>query len=192
MDAKFLPPNERQPNKFLPEAYVGENLSLEETLRYRYLLSLEGVDVDGDLLWKLFSNSVVFMPNVTTYVSWSMETALEPWVHFVPIDHADLSDLESKIRWADNHPHEARAIAERSTLFVYDLLFHRDALSDDMDIMQTMMHRYEQYILRAKPILQWSHVWDRITSNADDWYSWFIEDWLRIAFLVSILLFGCL
>ena len=92
--------------------------------------------------WMLFSNSLVFMPP-TTYISWAMESLLEPFVHYIPLK-ADLSDLEDMISWADNHPKDAQMIAERATLFVYDLFFHPDALRDEELILQGMMEIYEQ------------------------------------------------
>ena len=90
----------------------------------------------------MFSNSVVFLPP-PTYVSWLMESLLIPFVHFIPVKK-DLSDLEQMIAWADSHPDESRRIAERSTLFVYDLLFHPNALRDEELVLQGIMERYEQ------------------------------------------------
>ncbi|KAL7540593.1 hypothetical protein ACHAWF_006729 [Thalassiosira exigua] len=39
---------------------------------------------------------------------------MQPWVHYVPVSH-DLIDLKEKFDWAQSHPAEARAIAERAT-----------------------------------------------------------------------------
>ena len=74
--------------------------------------------------------------------SWAMEARLEPFVHYIPIRH-DMSNVEEMIDWAENHPEQARLIAERSTLFVYDLLFHPDAIEDERLIMEGIMEAYE-------------------------------------------------
>ena len=190
VDAKFVPPNKAQHSNHLPPpSLVGnDNLELTDVLQHRYLLSLEGVDSDTDLLWKLFSNSVVFMAN-STYASWAMEPILQPWVHFIPIQ-PDWSDLETNIRWANNHPQEAKRIAESATLFVYDLLFHPDAAKDEAQIMKRMMYRYHRHVLEAKPVVRWSHIFGRTRSNLYAWYIWWTDDWLRIVLLLLFLGYG--
>jgi hypothetical protein len=77
---------------------------LKEALRYKYLLVLEGHDVADDLVWKLYSNSVVFMPP-PTYVSWAMETMLEPWKHYIPVNRTNVVE---RLLWAQSHPEQAR------------------------------------------------------------------------------------
>eukprot|EP00316_Scyphosphaera_apsteinii_P006374 CAMPEP_0119310466 /NCGR_PEP_ID=MMETSP1333-20130426/19585_1 /TAXON_ID=418940 /ORGANISM="Scyphosphaera apsteinii, Strain RCC1455" /LENGTH=84 /DNA_ID=CAMNT_0007314655 /DNA_START=1 /DNA_END=252 /DNA_ORIENTATION=+ len=57
-------------------------------LENRYLLSIEGNDVASNLKWALASNSVVVMP-LPTRETWLMEGLLQPYVHFVPIQHPD-------------------------------------------------------------------------------------------------------
>jgi hypothetical protein len=59
-----------------------------------------------------------------------MEATLKPFVHYLPIKE-DMSDVEEMINWAEDHPEQTRIIAERSTLFIYDLLFHPDAARDE-------------------------------------------------------------
>jgi hypothetical protein len=71
-----------------------------------------------------------------------MEGTLEPFVHYIPIHH-DMSNVEEMINWAEEHPNETRLIAERSTLFVYDLLFHPDAIEDERLIIQGIMETFE-------------------------------------------------
>lgn len=71
-----------------------------------------------------------------------MEGLLEPFVHYIPINH-DLSNVEEMIFWAERHPKESRLIAERSTLFVYDLLFHPDAAKDERLVIEGIMETYE-------------------------------------------------
>jgi len=90
----------------------------------------------------LFSNSLVFIPP-TTFESWAMEGILKPFVHYIPLK-SDMSNVEEMIRWAESNPEEAQRIAQRSTLFIYDLLFHPDALHDEQLVLQGIVEKYEQ------------------------------------------------
>ena len=162
VDAKFVVPK-RKSSQFsnIPKSFRGAYYDYETQLKYKYLLSLEGNDVASGLKvclfmfhqffyyvfilviqWMLFSNSLVFSPPMTC-ASWAMESLLKPFVHFIPLK-ADLSDLEEKVNWANMHPTKSKMIAERATLFVYDLLFHPDSLSDEEKILQGIMEIYER------------------------------------------------
>jgi hypothetical protein len=147
IDAKFVTSKFYTPygKGLLPErlddaVMVGSRMSLEEQLRCKVLIILDGNDIASGLGWGLMSKSVVFMQKAI-YTSWLMQEYLEPWVHYIPIDH-DLMDVEEKMKWVMEHDTEARHIAERGTLWIYDLLFHADAEKDN-DLIQTeMAHRY--------------------------------------------------
>eukprot|EP00978_Attheya_sp_CCMP212_P000286 scaffold524_cov55-Attheya_sp.AAC.4 len=73
--------------------------------------------------WMLFSNLVVLVPLVQ-FESWAMESVLEPYVHFIPIQ-SDSSDLEKQIQWTEDNPDKTQMIAQWITLFIYDLLFQK-------------------------------------------------------------------
>lgn len=77
-------------------------MSLEEQLRYRFVLSLEGKDVATNLKWILSSNSVCMMPE-PRYETWFMEGTLKPWVHYVPLA-PDCADLEEKMETCLEQP----------------------------------------------------------------------------------------
>lgn len=76
--------------------------------------------------------------------SWVMETKLQPFVHYLPIE-TDMSKIEELIEWAEGNLEHSRMISERSTLYVYDLLFHPDAIRDEKLIMERMMDKYRTY-----------------------------------------------
>ena len=135
IDAKFVGV------KRMSDSLYGNKLSMKAMLRYKYQISIEGNDVASNLKWLLFSNSLVFMPK-PTFNSWAMEELLKPFVHYIPIQ-ADMSDVEVMVQWAEDHPRKAKEIAERSTLFMYDLLFHPDAYSDEEEIFRGIMERYQ-------------------------------------------------
>ena len=72
----------------LPEynIYIKNRMTIEEQLKSKFIISLEGGDVGTSLKWLLASNSTVIMPK-PTMVSWLMEDKLEPWIHYVPINN---------------------------------------------------------------------------------------------------------
>eukprot|EP00978_Attheya_sp_CCMP212_P032104 scaffold123773_cov49-Attheya_sp.AAC.2 len=149
---------------FIPESYCGGDLMPPaEQLLNKYLLSIEGNDVSSGLKWMLFSNSVVLMPPIQ-YESWAMESLLEPYVHFIPVK-PDLSDVEDQIQWAEANQEKAQRIAERSTLFIYDLLYHPDAVSDENLILEGIMERYEQNFGALGYAQQKLHPLDHIHRN---------------------------
>ena len=74
-----------------------------------------------------------------------MESYLKPYLHFVPVDFADPSDLERKMKWCEQSLDEARKISDRATLFVHDLLFHRKAERDDEEVKFRVMERYAMF-----------------------------------------------
>lgn len=71
-----------------------------------------------------------------------MEGTLKPFVHYIPINE-DMSNVEEMIDWGEQHPELTRLISERSSLFIYDLLFHPDAIRDERLVIQGIMEIYE-------------------------------------------------
>jgi hypothetical protein len=160
-----------------------------EQSQHRYLLVLEGgMDVPDDLLRKLYtSNLVVFMPEPITYTSWAMESLLKPYVHYIPVTR---TNLEEQLKWAKDHQEVCKIIASQSTLWVHDLLSHPQSMEDEQEIMRIIIHRYEQFVVRAKPIVKWSHLWEYFTVKGSTCTAWFEQDWLRVAFLVVLLCYA--
>lgn len=91
-------------------------LSMQELLRHKYLLSLEGNDVASGLKWMLLSNSVVFMPT-PSYESWALESFLIPYIHYVPVA-ADLSNLLEQLVWAKENDEVCQNISQAATRFM--------------------------------------------------------------------------
>jgi len=127
--------------KDAPSHLIGQYLDMSQQLKYKYIISIEGNDVSSGLKWMLFSNSIVLTPSFT-WESWTMEGMLKPFVHYIPINN-DMSNVEEMIEWAESHPEESKLISERSTLFIYDLLFHPNAAEDEIRIMIGIMERFE-------------------------------------------------
>ena len=100
--------------------YIKPRLSIEEQLKSKFLISLEGADVATNLKWMLYSNSVVIMPH-PTMVSWAMEDTLQPWVHYVPLEK-DFDDLEEKYNWCINNLDKCEQIAKNGKEFIKQFL----------------------------------------------------------------------
>jgi Glycosyl transferase family 90 len=138
--------------KRLPDVLNGVELTtgsvtVRHLLRYKGIVMLEGNDVASGLKWALLSESVVLMP-IPRHTSWAMEELLEPWVHYVPLNH-DITDVEEKMRWILDHDADARRISHAATLWMQDLVFHPDAESDDRWIQQEILRRYRRHFLMA-------------------------------------------
>jgi hypothetical protein len=91
-------------------------LSIEEQLKHKYLVSVEGNDVATGLKWMLNSNSVVLMP-APKICSWFMEDHLTPFEHYVPL-RADFADLSEKIDWCEAHPEACKKISANAKSYV--------------------------------------------------------------------------
>ena len=97
------------------EQYLESEMTLEDLIGYKYLLSIEGNDVATNLKWALASNSVVIMPR--PYVeSWFTESLLEPWVHYVPI-RDDFSNLHDIKIWCDNNTDLCKEIIHNANIY---------------------------------------------------------------------------
>ena len=88
--------------------YHREFLSVSEQLRYRFVLSVEGVDVATNLKWIMASNSLCMMRK-PRFETWFMEGTLKPGVHYVELMD-DYSDLADKIDYYNRNPSEAMTI----------------------------------------------------------------------------------
>ena len=118
-------------------------LSMKELLRHRYLLSLEGNDVSSGLKCMLLSKSVVFMLD-TTFESWALETQLEPFVHYIPVE-PDLSDLHEKLEWAKQNEQACREISDHATEFMSNFLgcAERNNSQADIEFKQLLVRSYK-------------------------------------------------
>lgn len=126
---------------------LGPALKLDEMLRSKGIVMLEGNDVSSGLKWALFSNSVVLMPP-PTFTSWAMEELLQPYVHYVPLNE-ELTDVESQMEWVVNNDEAAQQIAQRGKLWIQDLVLDESAESDDDWIQNEIMLRYSEIMVEA-------------------------------------------
>lgn len=92
-----------------PKEWSKGKITLFEHLVYKFILTLEGIDVSTSLKWVMSTNSVAVMPR-PTYETWFMEGTLIPNYHYIEIK-SDYSDLPQRLQYYIDHPEEAEAIA---------------------------------------------------------------------------------
>lgn len=101
----------------LPENILLEKeMSIEEQMGYKFILSVEGNDVGTNVKWILGSNSVLVMPPPTMR-TWFLENRLVPGVHYIAIK-PDFSDLEEKLQWGLEHEEECKKMSRNGKLWV--------------------------------------------------------------------------
>jgi hypothetical protein len=96
--------------------YVKGQCGIDDFLKHKYIISVEGNDKDSGLQWKLNSNSVVLMPKPRV-TSWLMETTLIPDYHYVLLKD-DFSDLEEKLNWCNNNQTKCIEIIKNAQRFM--------------------------------------------------------------------------
>lgn len=130
-------------NKDNYKKYVVGKSSINNMLRYKYIISAEGNDVASGLKWNLFSNSIVLMPK-PTIVSWFMEDHLIPYVHYVPIKD-DWSDLKEQYIWCEKNPDKCKKININAKNYVKRFIFEfRSGLY--LNIIEKIRQKYNENI----------------------------------------------
>ena len=115
---------------------------VRESLKYKYLLSMEGNDVATGLKWMLYSNSVVFMAP-PTHVTWAMEDKLVPYYHFVPIK-PDFSNLVEQLEWARQNDAACQQISQQATDYMNALWMSKRAKWANQQIIERITLRYHE------------------------------------------------
>jgi hypothetical protein len=97
-------------------SYVTPPMTISEQLEYKFILSLEGMDVATNLKWIMSSNSLCFTPKLV-YETWFMEGKLKAGVHFVEVQD-DFSDLNEKMDYYLANPQDAKKIISNANQWV--------------------------------------------------------------------------
>lgn len=92
--------------------WIKPKISIEEHLKNKFILSLEGNDVATNLKWIMSSNSIAVSPPLKME-TWYMEGTLKPNEHFICIDE-NYENLADKIQYYLDHPNEAKSIIENA------------------------------------------------------------------------------
>ena len=97
------------------QEWIKPFLSIEEQLSYKFILSLEGIDVATNLKWIMSSNSLCFMPK-PKFETWYMEGQLIPNFHYVLIKD-DYSDIQEKMDFYSEKIDESEKIIKNAKLW---------------------------------------------------------------------------
>lgn len=116
-----------------------EFLTIDEQLRYKFVVSVEGNDVATNLKWIMSSNSLCFMRK-PRYETWFMEGLLQAGVHYVLLKD-DFSDLEEKIDYYCSHHEDAQEIIGNANRWVEQ--FQNEAV--ERVIALGVMQKYFEY-----------------------------------------------
>ena len=100
----------------IPESWHSGRMTIEEQLKYKFILSIEGNDVASNLKWIMASNSIAVMPR-PEYETWFMEGRLVPGMHYIEI-RRDYSDLEEKLNYYIANPDKAGNIIRAAHRYV--------------------------------------------------------------------------
>ncbi|MGR5340816.1 glycosyl transferase family 90 [Vibrio astriarenae] len=87
-------------------------LSIEEQLKYKFILAIEGNDVATNLKWAMSSNSLVVMTK-PKFETWFMEGKLVAGIHYVEVKD-DYSDMVDKMNYYLSKPKEAQIIIDNA------------------------------------------------------------------------------
>ncbi|MBR2513554.1 MAG: lipopolysaccharide A protein [Halomonas sp.] len=101
-------------------------MSIQEQLKYKFILSIEGNEVASNLKWIMASNSLCFMVK-PKFETWFMEGLLIPNVHYVELKE-DYSDLEDKINFYQKNEDAAARIIKNANDYVKPFLNHQREL----------------------------------------------------------------
>ena len=88
-------------NNEIYNQWLKPKISIEEHLKYKFIMCVEGVDVATNLKWVMSSSSIAVMPK-PEIESWFMEKTLIPDFHYIEIKR-DYSDLEEKLKYYINN-----------------------------------------------------------------------------------------
>jgi len=143
IDAKLTNARGRVPDILHGVPLVSDVIKVRDMLKYKGLIIIEGNDVASGLKWALLSQSVVLMAP-PKHTSWAMEELLEPWVHYIPLENFG-TDVETKMQWIIDNDSAAQRISKRASLWIEDLVFHPDAMSDDRRIQREIVRRYRAH-----------------------------------------------
>lgn len=113
-----------------------EKLTIDEQLKYKFILSIEGNDVATSLKWSMSSNSLCFMVK-PKFETWFMEGKLVSGVHYVELKE-DYSDLDEKMDYYLAHPEQAEMIIKNAHQFIAQ--FQNPKVEDAISIL--LLQRY--------------------------------------------------
>lgn len=108
--------NVGQVNRDINPQFIANRMTIDEHLKYKFILCLEGNDVASNLKWVMSSNSLAVSAPLK-YETWFMEGHLVPNEHFVAIKN-DYTDLPERLEYYMSHPKEAKEIIDNAHQYI--------------------------------------------------------------------------
>jgi len=97
------------PEKFFDRYEIKEFVTPKKSLKYKYLISIDGATCTySRVAWILYSNSVL-MKHDSDHVQWYYNQ-LVPWKHYIPIDK-DFGNIKDAYSWAEENQLYTKEIA---------------------------------------------------------------------------------
>jgi len=121
----------------MPFSLVDPRTPLEQA-SYKYILHLPGHSCAYRLSLELYSGSVVLL-YPCEYKLWFTD-ALQPWVHYVPLDPTNPEDVYDKIRWCKENDETCRGIAQQARAFAHQYLSREGIL----DYLEKVLHSFHE------------------------------------------------
>lgn len=122
-----------------------DKVTMQDQLRYKYLISLEGNDVASGLKWMLFSNSVVLMPHPIKE-TWACEGLLKPYIHYVPINP---DNLDYQMDWCRSNQKRCEDISKNATKFILQFCH----LEMEQEIHNSILEKYHNNFIMTKKLI---------------------------------------
>ena len=126
-------------NSDSPQEWKTDLISIQDHLKYKFILALEGNDVASNLKWVMSSNSIAIMPR-PEYETRFMEGKLIPNHHYIEIKD-DFSDLEEKMNYYSTHIDEAQAIISNANEYMRKF---KDKKNETL-LSLAVLHKYFTY-----------------------------------------------
>ena len=152
---EFIPMTwERSEKKqdYLKKQQSDKYVSLPDHTQYKYLIDVPGIGYSARIKLLMFANRPLFIVDRKENEFYMKD--LKPFVHYIPVK-GDLSDLEEKYQWAEEHYDEAQQIARNALDYAKTHLTTRAAIYkfsevilqyiDDYKILQKKIKKAEKY-----------------------------------------------
>ena len=125
--------------KEIDAKFISPPLKMDEQVKNKFIINLEGTDTATSFLWVLGSNCCPLHTFPFTFENILFGNGLEPYKHFIPIA-ADGSDLLEKYTWCLDHLEECEKIANNGKDY---MRFYQDK-----DIYNEILnHMFEMYCM---------------------------------------------
>lgn len=120
-------------------------MSLKEQSKHKYILNIDGHVKAFRLGNEMRMGSVILLVD-SPYTLWFQDKLIDK-THYVSIN-SDLSDLEEKIQWCEDHPQECKQIAQNSMEFHETYLTKQGTYDYFNNVLQDLS------LLRKKPVYE--------------------------------------